>query len=214
MKMNLLINVLGLECKGRRTNMYLYELILDILGKKGTVPIPTLCQEITQLPLYRQNRQKSEIAVKPSTIKSIIERKNDLFILKDDHVAIHPDKQLNSLIANVGGSFGPWYKVEVDFINKVFLFFEWHMGRNQQSSIPRERYHGNVDIFKRDIYRINVWDWKQDYQLDGIVLDGTSWSVTLTTTAKIYESRGLQSFPPNWDRFCIAVQSLTGKPFQ
>lgn len=187
----------------------MYEMMLYILGEKGAVPIPALCHEITQVPFYRKQEGKT---VNPATIRSIVERKKDLFTLKDGLVAIHPDKQLTSLVANVGDSYGPWYKIEVNFNNKMFHFFEWHIGRSQDSS-PSFAYHGNVNIFKREIYRLKIWDWKQDYQVDGIILDGTSWSVTLKTATKTYKSRGFQSFPSNWNRFCVTVQSLTGKPF-
>lgn len=191
--------------------MYMYEMIIDILERKGSIPLPKLCLELSQSPLYQH---KINQTIHPATVKSVISRKNDLFLLKGDLVTIHPDKQLTSLVANVGGSYGSWYKVEVDFITKKFNFFEWHKSNgNTQPTLLLPKY-GDVDTFKNTIYRMNIWDWEKDYQLDGIILDGTSWSMTLTTVGKVYESKGLQSFPHNWKKFCSAVQTLTGKPFQ
>lgn len=190
--------------------MYMYEMILDILDRKGSVPIPKLCQELARSPFFRHTKNQ---IVHPSTVKSVIKRKSDLFLLKDDLVTIHPEKQLTSLVADVGGNFGSWYKIEVDFTKKLFTFFEWHKNNVIEQPMINSNTYGDIDKFKCAIYRMNLWDWDTEYQEDGIVLDGTSWSVKLTTVAKVYESKGLQSFPQNWKRFCSAVHLLTGKPF-
>lgn len=191
-------------------NIFMYELILDILDRKGSVPIPDLCQELEQTPLYRQ---RNNHIVHPSTVKSVITRKSDLFLLKDDLVTIHPERQLTSVVADVGGNFGSWYKVEVDFTKKLFTYFEWHKNNVIERPMITSHSYGDVDKFKYEMYRMSLWDWEPNYQEDGIVLDGTSWSITVRTVAKVYESKGLQSFPHNWRKFCLAVQSLTGKPF-
>lgn len=187
----------------------MYEVILNILDQKGPATIPLICQEVNQHPIFMQERDKP---VQPSAVKSVISRKSDLFTVNDDIVYLLPEKELIGLTACVGGFGGHWFKVEVDFMQKNFTFFEWNL-----DPLNRLGYElveaGNIDDFKQEIYRLKIWDWNVNYQQDGIILDGTSWSILLETRAKIYKSEGLQEFPKNWSKFCRAVSILAGKKF-
>lgn len=189
--------------------MKIHEMILNILDERGTIPIPTLCQELSKPGVNNNNRQHF---VHPATIKSVIERKNDLFLLKNDLVTIRPNKRVTLLTADVGDGLGSWYKINVDFINKTFTHFEWHLNRNRQV-LGLQEGDGDIDKFKFALFRSGIWDWEQEYEEDGIALDGTSWSIKLITVGKTYESKGFRSFPTKWPTFCTAVQQLTGKPF-
>ncbi len=102
--------------------------------------------------------------------------------------------------------------MKVDFEKNRFTLFEWNLDSIEKpiNRLQPKRVIGNIDMFKKELYRIRLWKWKNDYQSEGIVLDGTYWSVKLVTKGKVYESEGLQSFPKEWDRLCQALSKLSG----
>ena len=189
--------------------MNMYEVILNIIDQKGPVSIPSICQEINQNRIFMQERDKP---VQPSQIKSAISRKRDLFYVENNIVSLLPEKELISLTVQISYGKGPWIKVDVDFIEKNFVFFEWNL-----EPVSNRKYEpikaGSTDDFKHSIFRLKVWDWEINYDQEGIILDGINWAVRLETKAKVYKSDGLQDFPKDWTKFCQALRKLTGKKF-
>lgn len=185
--------------------MNMYEIIIDILEKKGPVSFQSICAELNEI---RNN------PVQMAHIKSVVSRKKDLFSVEDDIVSIREEKELLSLSVMIGGYPGPTYKIHVDFVLNRFDFIEWCI----DCPAPRRKdttiYIGNVEQFKKELIRLKIWNWDRDYQLDSLVLDGTSWSVRLTTKGKVYESEGLESFPKNWSKFSRAITQLIGIKFE
>lgn len=188
--------------------MKMYEEILDIVGKKGTASIPLICQEMSE----RSSRLLiGPNAIEQSYIKSLISRKNEIFLVKDDVVSIRPDKEPVSLTFVMHGYPGPEYKVKIDFAANRFTYFEWHLDSVAPGPIAVTHPPGSVEQFRKRLYSLNIWAWEEDYQAEGIIVDGTSWSVKLETKGKVYESGGLDSFPKEWRRFCRMVSWLIGK---
>jgi hypothetical protein len=192
-------------------NMNMYEIIIDILEKKGPVSYHSIVDEMNEMNWLR-NERKNPVQV--SHVKSVISRKKDLFSVTDDIVSIREEKEMVSLTAMIGGYPGPSYKVFVDFLQNRFYFFEWNIDCLNPNSKEKTIYIGDVEEFKKEVIRLKIWNWEADYQLDSLVLDGTSWSVTLNTKGKVYESEGLQSFPKNWSKFCKALSNLIGIKFE
>lgn len=191
--------------------MKMHEMILDILDREGSIPFPALCHELSK---FRYLKNIQDYYVHPATVKSVISRKNDLFMYKNNKVAIHPNKQVVLLVADVGDGKGSWYKIKADFSTKIYTYFEWHLKNKKPVNKKLPEADGDINNFKCGVYRSEIWNWSQNYESEeGIVLDGTSWSVKLVTVGKTYESRGFQKFPQQWDEFCNSVQKLTGKPF-
>lgn len=191
--------------------MNMYEIILDILEKKGPVSFHSICDEMNGMLSIRNERDNP---VQLSHIKSIVSRKKDLFSVEDDIVSIREEKELISLSALIGGYPRPSLKIDVDFTKNQFYFFEWCIDCAQPSRKERTIYIGDIEQFKKELIRLKIWNWERDYQLDSLVLDGTSWSVKLKTKGMLYESEGLQSFPNNWRKFCRAVSNLIGVKFE
>ncbi|MFL6557164.1 MAG: hypothetical protein ACJ8MO_13715, partial [Bacillus sp. (in: firmicutes)] len=74
---------------------------------------------------------------------------------------------------------------------------------------------GDLEEFKRELYLMSIWEWKPTYQNEGgIILEGKYWSIKLITKGKVYVSEGTESYPRNWDKFCKAIEKLTGTPFR
>lgn len=190
-------------------NMNMYEMILSYLDQTGPASIPSICQQINSDPQFMKERDKP---VKQTHIKSVITRKRDLFYVHNDIVSLLPDRNIVSLTANVDKCGGPWLRVKVDFIHNNFIFFEMNLDPSQHLEYKPVA-PGSTEEFKREIYRLNIWDWQAIYEKQGIVLDGTSWSICLETRSKIFKSEGLQCFPKGWAEFCRALTKLTGKDY-
>jgi hypothetical protein len=187
--------------------LHLYEIVLYIIDQNGPAAIPSICEQINNQPNFMQNRKKF---VQPAQIKSVISKKKDLFIVQNDVVSIRPEKNMVSLCIEIGKCFSPWYKIRVDFVRNNFIFFEMNLDTsNRLANDPIEA--GNIDDFKQALFRMKIWNWEENYEPDGIVLDGTSWSVVLKTKGQTYRSNGLDLFPKEWTKFCRSLSKLTGK---
>jgi hypothetical protein len=191
--------------------MRVYETILSILEKNGPLPIPIICNEVNQV--LSTNRGQLLL---PSHIKSIANRKKDLFHMNGGKISIHPDKCPLSLIVTLEGFGGASHQVRVNFLKNRFAALEW---RNKDHIGPVSDFQpkrpGDIEDFKRELYTINIWGWEPTYRKEaGIVLEGKYWSVKLKTKGKVFESEGTECFPNNWDKFCSSVEKLTCTPFR
>jgi hypothetical protein len=190
--------------------MKMYEAILEILEKNGSATIPLIWQEMSKRsPQLITGNTK---AVEQSCIKSFINSKNEVFLVKDGLVSIRPEKNPVMMTVVLHGYPGPELRVKIDFNRYRFSYFEWHLDSRAAAPLSMKR-HGSVEDFKKQLYTFDIWTWKEDYQADGIVVDGTSWSVKLETKGLTYESGGLDSFPADWKKFSRAISTLIGKPF-
>jgi hypothetical protein len=135
---------------------------------------------------------------------------------KDEGCMMKVKETIISLIAGIDGFSGISYKIHVDFFQNRFTVFEWRNKENFQPITNFERKSlGSMEDFKKDIYLMKIWEWEPSYRKEeGIILDGKYWSIKLNTKGKIYESEGMECFPPDWKRFCTAVEKLTGTPFR
>jgi hypothetical protein len=190
--------------------MKMYEALLDILEKKGNATIPVICKEMSeQDPGIVSDRQDK---VEPSYIKTLVCSNKELFLVKGDIVSIRPDREPVLMTVVLHGYPGPEMRVRIDFKRNTFTYFEWHLDSKFSGPLKAGTF-GSVEDFKKNLYPLRLWDWEEDYQTEGIVVDGTSWSVKLKTKGKTYESRGLDSFPDQWKEFCRSVSVLVGKEF-
>lgn len=190
--------------------MKIYEAILEILEKKGNATISVICKEMSKRELKMIN-EKQEL-VEPTNLKTFISSNNELFALKDDIVSIRPDKEPVTMTVVLHGYPGPEMRVRIDFRRNIFTYFEWHLDAKAPGPLHVESY-GSVEEFKKQLYTLKLWEWDNDYQTEGIIVDGISWSVELKTKGKTYESRGLEAFPKEWNEFCQAISKLVGKNF-
>ncbi|RSD26195.1 hypothetical protein [Mesobacillus subterraneus] len=188
--------------------MKMYEAILEILEKKGTATIPVICKEMSE----QNQRPVHEMNVEPSYIKTLIGSKNELFLLEDDIVSIRPEKEPVLMTVVLHGYPGPEMRIRIDFKKNTFTYFEWHLDSKAPGHMQIGD-HGSVEMFKKQLYSFKVWDWDEDYQKAGIIVDGTCWSVKLHTKGKTYESGGLDSYPKEWPNFCQSISELIGKKF-
>lgn len=191
--------------------MRAYEAILSILEEKGSVPLSEICDEVNAVMAPHYDKK-----LLPSHITSIVTKNKDLFLVNNGQISIHPDKYLYSLHAMLEGFEGISYQIRVNFIKNKFIALEW---RNEGGTQPFSNLEtvrpGCLEEFKREIYTVNIWDWEPVYDDKmGIILEGKYWFVKLKTKGTVYQSEGTESFPLNWNKFCRAVEKLTGTPFR
>lgn len=190
--------------------MKMYEAILDILEKQGPVSIPLICEEMKRRTNVMFN--KPAHTLEQSYIQSLIKRNGEIFLLKDGIVSIRPERDPVTLLVVWHSYPGPEIRLKADFKRNTFTYFEWNLDLFASNPL-KVKQPGNIENFKKLLYLMHIWDWKEDYQAEGIIVDGDSWSVMLETKGFIYESGGLNDFPENWNMFTSAISLLIGKPF-
>lgn len=174
------------------------------------MPIPAICTEVNRRLCSDQDEP-----LLSSHIQSVIKRKKDFFLIKNELISIRPDKQPSFLVATLDGNQGICYQVNVNFSKKRFTFFEWRNTTVQEPEntfFPKEP--GNVDDFKSELLHLDIWGWQALYaRTEGITLGDTNWTVKLVTKGKIYRSEGTDCYPAEWGRLCKAIEKLTGSRF-
>jgi hypothetical protein len=68
--------------------------------------------------------------------------------------------------------------------------------------------------FLRVLDSLGVWGWSPEYHDPGVV-DGTSWSVEISSGERSLASRGSNRFPPAFEHLLAAVSHLvSGRAFE
>lgn len=187
--------------------MNVYEAIIMILETKGQATIPAIWEEINKLPCKVLDRDDF---MDVSHLKSFIWLKREWFRVNGDLVSIRPERESVKLIFKQSGHPGPEVKISVDFKRNTFIFHEWYYGQQSHADRLPHNQPGSVSEFKKWLYSFQIWDWENDYQTEGIIVDGLSWSVLLETKGAVYLSEGLNSFPKGWRKFKRSISQLTG----
>jgi len=175
-----------------------------VLEKKESATIPSIWEEITKLDSV------GDICFDTSHLKTMIGLKKEWFQVKGELVTLRPERDPVKLTFSQSSHPGPEVKISIDFIRNSFVFLEWHFnGTKAATSLPHHK-HGSVSEFRKALYSLHIWDWEKDYQSDGIIVDGVSWSIVLETKGALYQSEGLESFPKEWKNFYRSLKLLTG----
>lgn len=191
--------------------MAIYEKIFDILDKNGPASFAAIWKQINEMEMKNKVREKP---VPLSQIKSVISRKKDLFEVENDVVFIREEKDFISLAAQVWGPFRPSYTVFVNFKKNDFYVVECSEQINGDEKLPRTIHTGSVEQFKKEIFRLKIWNWEKDYHPQELVLDGISWYVKLEARGRTYVSEGFHAFPKEWKKFSEALSRLIGINFK
>ncbi|MDP4162922.1 MAG: hypothetical protein Q8898_07430 [Bacillota bacterium] len=191
--------------------MRLYEKIITILEEKGPLPLPSICEELNNMPFSNPSNQTLS-----AEINSIIMKKNEIFHINNGAICLQPNKVPLILNAYIETFEGCAYQVWVNFQRKNFVYFVLERRTHNRLVVPvKGEFIGDIALFKQQLYSVKVWDWEPSYRSQqGIILDGTNWSVSLRTTSANYKSEGMKKFPPKWKLFCRSIENLTGSPFR
>ena len=105
---------------------------------------------------------------------------------------------------SIGGFPGPYYAL---VLNGDVL--EYSSGDNDPK-VAIEPTIKQWKAFRRSLDNLDVWNWRQDYQPESVICDGTSWSLDLGWGERHIQSSGSNSYPPNLGHFLSAVRRLIG----
>ena len=119
--------------------------------------------------------------------------------------------RMRMLEASVGGYFGPNYHVLLDFEDRGLYWHCSEADRDERGS--RKLSEPEVEDARRCLRRINPFRWLERY-VNPEVMDGTSWSVELTTDHGVAARSGSNSFPKNWTAFCQFISRISGLEFR
>lgn len=186
--------------------MSIYEIILDIIGKKGPATIPSILEDMKESATFQESQEKP---IQISQIRAAISRKKDLFAVEDNLVSILPERELVALSVSIN-HFHLTQRISIDFLQNTFQFYEWFFDKNSQPQEGTVKHIGSIDQFKSEIYRLKLWNWEEDYQSETFQIGGTSWDLKLETKAGSLVRKGYEKYPKEWRKFCKALSKLTG----
>ncbi|MEA3423379.1 MAG: hypothetical protein U9Q80_06275 [Bacillota bacterium] len=121
--------------------------------------------------------------------------------------------EIEKLEASVGGYFGTSFDVTIDF--KLNLF-EWSSVEHSVESMPKSK-KGHIDftkVEKSKFIATNILCWKDRYENELRIMDGTSWGVKITFKDHLIQKSGSNSFPNEWSLFCKFIEEITGESFR
>ena len=119
--------------------------------------------------------------------------------------------QIKGLKASVGGYFGGYYDVFIDFTTGKVTWTHW--GEGDEIEFHKTIRPASIKELLDDLKMVNLLEWKSKYIEPG-VCDGTQWSVEIIREGKNLKKYGSNKFPDEWEGFCIIVSKITGKKFR
>lgn len=123
------------------------------------------------------------------------------------------DKAFNEIIgvkASVGGYFGGYYEVDIDFESRKL---KWnHLGAGAEDYYEKTIRQNTLDKFIDELKMLDLLNWKSKYIESGIC-DGTQWSLEIIKSGRKIKKYGDNKFPDEWDQFCRLIKRISGKNF-
>jgi hypothetical protein len=139
-------------------------------------------------------------------ITEIKELKNDL---KDNSEGLGYN-DIKNLKASVGGFFGGYYSVDLNFESRQL---KWRLqGAGNEEYYEKRIQRKTLDKFREGLMSVDILSWDLEY-IDSDILDGTQWDVIIVTNEKNIEVVGSNKFPEKWTKFCQLVREVSGKKF-
>ncbi|MGD6818483.1 hypothetical protein [Metabacillus sp. 84] len=123
-----------------------------------------------------------------------------------------PYDTIQRIYADAGGYPGPFHSA---FIDLKGLMAESSSRENPNSSPAaefRRLKQEEAAWFREELYASDFMNWAEEYMLP-FALDGTHWTIRIEYDTYCEIKSGHIHTPPGWERFCMAVSSLSGQAF-
>lgn len=118
--------------------------------------------------------------------------------------------EIKGLKTSIGGYFGGYYEVEIDFDSREL---NWeHRGGGDIEHYAKIIRQTTSDKFIAELRNLNLLKWKKEYS-DPLVCDGTQWEIEILREKRNIHIYGSNDFPPEWDRFSQLIRKTSGKSF-
>ena len=119
----------------------------------------------------------------------------------------------------IGGHFGSSFSIALDGDELV------HEESEQGVPVSTKRTTPTDDQWRRfdtALEKAGAWTWAGDYSPPYLVMDGTSWSITILRDGRLLQAHGSNGYPPigegdtegPFGRFCTALERLAGGQFR
>jgi hypothetical protein len=117
------------------------------------------------------------------------------------------DSRPVSLEVSSGGYGGPNYQLTM--ANDVLEYRGWDCSSDpiQVTIVPTE---ARWRAFRRKLDKMDVWSWRERYESELLILDGTQWELELCYPDRVIRSYGSNAYPDNFNAFLRAVRALIG----
>ena len=122
----------------------------------------------------------------------------------------HAYQEIKGIKASVGGYFGGYYEVKIDFDNRTLTWS--HIGGGIEDYYEKTIRQSTLARFIDELKMLDLLNWKSKYIEPG-VCDGTQWSIEIVKHGRNIKKCGDNKFPDEWDKFCGIIKSITGKRF-
>lgn len=120
--------------------------------------------------------------------------------MDDTNLPVHP----KSLDVSIGGHFGPSYHVKWEDGQLVYRAYEEGKETEVLQVQPDPR---SWELFWKQMDVIGVWEWRDHYEPNHPVMDGTGWEMKLHVDDRFVESGGNNAYPV--DGLCAGADEVT-----
>jgi len=119
--------------------------------------------------------------------------------------------EIKGIKASVGGYFGGYYQVDIDFDSRKL---KWsHLGAGAEDCYEKKIRQNTLDKCIDELKTLDLLNWKAKYIESGIC-DGTQWSLEIIKSCRNIKKYGDNKFPDDWDDFCRVISRISGKVFR
>jgi hypothetical protein len=122
----------------------------------------------------------------------------------------HAYNQIRGIKTSVGGNFGGFYNVEINFKSRVLTWS--YLGGPENEYYEKIIRKATLNSFIEELKILNLLNWKTKY-IDPRVFDGTRWSVEIKRSGKNISIEGLNKYPDKCDDFCKLITKVSGMDF-
>lgn len=187
----------------------LHAAIRKIINTYGPATISEIAEKINQENLYTRREGKP---VPKELVSARIRKYPYMFIRENGLVSLNESNRILSLEAFVGGHFGTSYNVTIDLESRLAIYKKFEEGYQIEGDREIRLDNTMVENFQSDMDSIRILDWDKEYYSPA--LDGTSWSVTIKTNDRVFESSGSNAFPRQWGKFCRSIEDVVKGEFR
>jgi hypothetical protein len=125
-----------------------------------------------------------------------------------------PYERIRVIYSEVGGFPGPYSQVKVDLAEHTV---EHNTEFPYSSGLPVsnlcEVTEEDLELFLAELYKCDFVNWAEEYNVGGLVMDGTHWSVRIEYDTHCEIKIGDNHFPAKWTKFCKAISKISGSEY-
>jgi hypothetical protein len=124
-----------------------------------------------------------------------------------------PYEAITRLIAHTSGFPGPHYEVEINFKDKTVQHSSTIYDRKRPGIDVKKLNENELKWFQNRLYECDLLNWAEEYEVNGLVCDGTHWNLRIEFDTHCEFKIGSNHFPEKWKRFCTVVSKLSDNEF-